>query len=509
MKPSLWQRARKLSQLLFFLLFIFLMFASVEQREAPVLADIFFRLNPLSAAGQWLATRVWEPRLGLAILTILLTVFLGRIWCGWICPMGTMLEWTLFRSARQWSKKIDPKWRMGKFGLLFIILGAALFGNLTLMIMDPLALITRFSTTAFIPALNLGINTTEKLLYRLDFFRPAIEGLEKLWRGNFLPAMQPAFDQGFWIALIFFGILGLNALADRFWCRYLCPLGGLLGILSKFSLFRLIIDKGCTRCRMCSSACKLDAIEQADDGFKIISSECTMCMDCTNRCPHNLIKLRFALQPARSQPFDPGRRQVLQTLTIGAAGALMMRTDTRSREVNPWLLRPPGAQDENDFLSRCLRCSECMKICPTSALQPSLTQAALEGLWTPVMKPRVGYCDYGCHACGQICPSQAIPLLTLEEKRLQVIGKASVDRSRCLPWASNIPCIVCEEMCPLPEKAIFLDEIMVKGPDGEDLTLQRPFVNRDACIGCGICENHCPLESTAAIRVYNSNLPMK
>ncbi|HPH96012.1 MAG TPA: 4Fe-4S binding protein [Anaerolineaceae bacterium] len=509
MKKIVWQKARRISQLFFAGLFVYLLFASVEQREAPALADIFFRLDPLTAISEWLSAKAWEPRAGLAILTILLTVFFGRIWCGWICPMGTLLEWTPLRSAREWSKRIHPGWRGVKYGLLFIILGAALLENLSLLVLDPLALLTRFSTTAFIPGLNLAITSIERLIVRVEVFRPAIEALEKFWRGTLLPTLQPSFDQGFWIALIFMGIIGLNALADRFWCRYLCPLGGLLGLLSRFSIFRLIITKGCTRCRMCSSACKLDAIEQAEDGFKIMSSECTMCLDCINRCPHDLIGLRFALQPARPQPFDPGRRKVLQSAAIGAVGALMLRTDTRNRETHAWLLRPPGAQDENVFLSKCLRCSECMKICPTSALQPSLTQAGLEGLWTPVMKPRVGYCDFGCHACGQICPSQAIPLLSLEEKRTQVIGKASVDRNRCLPWASNTPCIVCEEMCPLPEKAIYLDEISIKGAEGEDLVLQRPYVNRDLCIGCGICEHHCPLESTAAIRVYNRSLPMK
>jgi formate hydrogenlyase subunit 6/NADH:ubiquinone oxidoreductase subunit I len=128
----------------------------------------------------------------------------------------------------------------------------------------------------------------------------------------------------------------------------------------------------------------------------------------------------------------------------------------------------------------------------------------LEGLWTPVIAPRVGYCDYGCNACGQVCPSKAIPLLSLEEKRQAVIGIASVDRNRCLPWASDTPCIVCEEMCPLPEKAIRLEAVTVPDAFGGTLELQRPYVLRDECIGCGICENHCPLEGEAAIRVYGA-----
>jgi formate hydrogenlyase subunit 6/NADH:ubiquinone oxidoreductase subunit I len=123
-------------------------------------------------------------------------------------------------------------------------------------------------------------------------------------------------------------------------------------------------------------------------------------------------------------------------------------------------------------------------------------------VWTPRLAPRIGYCDYGCNACGQVCPSGAIPELTLEQKRQVVIGKASVDRNRCLPWASATPCIVCEEMCPVPEKAIRLEEGSMVNANGEMIALQRPVVFRELCIGCGICENHCPLEGEAAIRVY-------
>jgi len=167
-------------------------------------------------------------------------------------------------------------------------------------------------------------------------------------------------------------------------------------------------------------------------------------------------------------------------------------------------IRPPGVADENSFLNTCLRCSQCMKICPTTALQPALHEAGLAGLWTPLVVPRVGYCDYGCTACGQVCPSGAIPLLKLEEKRKAVIGKASIDKNRCLPWASGVPCIVCEEMCPTPQKSIRLEQAEVVDTNGQVSTVQRPSVLRDVCIGCGICEHQCPLEGVAAIRVYNA-----
>lgn len=142
-----------------------------------------------------------------------------------------------------------------------------------------------------------------------------------------------------------------------------------------------------------------------------------------------------------------------------------------------------------------------MRACPTAALQPALTEAGIEGFWTPVLIPRLGYCDYGCNACGQSCPVEAIPPLPLVRKQEQVIGRAEVDKDRCLPWIEEQECIVCEEVCPLPEKAIELELVEARLPTGETRILQRPVVIHDLCIGCGMCEYKCPAVGEAAIRV--------
>jgi ferredoxin len=250
--------------------------------------------------------------------------------------------------------------------------------------------------------------------------------------------------------------------------------------------------------------CKPGAVDPNPEDYHIMQSECTVCLDCMTSCKPDDIRFRFRLKPAQREEFDLSRRAALGALATGAAGVLLLGTDLRLRQDNPWRIRPPGVTDEDVFLSTCIRCSQCMKICPTTALQPALTEAGLAGIWTPLVVPRVGYCDYGCTACGQVCPSGAIPLLNLEKKRLAVIGKASIDRNRCLPWASGVTCIVCEEMCPTPQKSIRLEEAEVIDSIGQTSTVQRPSVLRDLCIGCGICEHYCPLEGSAAIRVYNA-----
>jgi len=494
---------RKVTQALFFMLYTGLLFAGVEQRAAPPLADIFFRLNPLSALSAMLASRAWIPRLALALLTVALTLLVGRVWCGWICPTGTLLEWINFRRAHKKGTAPSQKLRTIKYFLLLVILVAALFGSLTLLVFDPLALLTRFMTTAVLPTLNEAVTQVEAALYPVQILQPALDWIENTVRGVILPVKPPAFAQNVWIAALFVAILALNGLADRFWCRYLCPLGAFLGLLSKISLLRPVVGQACNHCTRCAIVCRPGAIQANKEVVDIQPSECTVCLDCLASCKKNDMHFRPVLHPALAHEYDVSRREALGALGMGLAGVLLLHTDLRARQPDPQLIRPPGAQDEADFLSTCLRCTQCMKICPTTALQPAGFEAGLEGVWTPMIIPRVGYCDYGCTACGQVCPSGAIPLLALEDKRMTVIGKASINRDRCLPWASNVPCIVCEEMCPTPQKSIRLEEVTVQDAQGEEINLQRPHVLREVCIGCGICENHCPLEVEAAIQVYS------
>lgn len=232
-----------------------------------------------------------------------------------------------------------------------------------------------------------------------------------------------------------------------------------------------------------------------------------MCLDCLVACPE-LGAMSFGpmLKPGPVPAYDPGRRQFLAAAGAGVGAVALLGAGVWRTHESPALLRPPGVTDEGAFLSRCLRCTECMKICPTSGLQPALGEAGLEGLWSPVLRPRLGYCDYGCNACGQICPSAAIPALDLATKRTQVIGIAVIDRDRCLPWAQHTPCIVCQEMCPTPRKAIELDEgrTVTNAHGGRDW-VTRPTVIPELCIGCGICEYKCPVSGPSAIVVQRHN----
>lgn len=189
-----------------------------------------------------------------------------------------------------------------------------------------------------------------------------------------------------------------------------------------------------------------------------------------------------------------------------AVPTLRSGLDSKAR-TRPKLIRPPGSLAEEDFLARCIRCGQCMKICPTNALHPTLLDAGWEGIFTPLLIPTVGYCEYNCILCGHSCPTGAIEPLTLERKigaeeiPAISIGTAFIDRGRCLPWAFDKECIVCEEWCPTSPKAIRLETIEQVLPEGNTISLRRPYVIAELCIGCGACEYACPVEGQRAIYV--------
>lgn len=498
-----WRRVRQVVQGLALALYVYLLFAGLQRRAAFSLADLFFRFDPLAALAAMVASRAWIERLALALGTVALTLVIGRVWCGWLCPLGTLLEWIRFPSAHRLAANPTPRWGAIKNFLLLILLLAAILGNLSLLVFDPLALLTRTMTTAILPGLAYGITAVEKALYSIPFWQPILDPIDGLLRRSVLPAEQPVFDQNLFILALFLIIFALDVLAPRFWCRYLCPLGALLGLVSKVSLFHPFIGTACNRCAQCARVCRLDAIDTRQ-GYAITSSECTICLDCMATCPERGIALRLSRRPDPRREYDPTRRQVLTAMVVSAVGVVALRTGVQAKQPASLLIRPPGVNDEPAFLARCLRCSQCMKVCPTSGLQPALFEAGLEGLWTPRLISRLGYCDYGCNACGQVCPSGAIPALDLPTKRQAILGVAVIDRNRCLPWARGVPCIVCEEMCPTPEKAIRLEKAEMPDGKGEPVAVQRPYVLQDPCIGCGICEHQCPIEGEAAIKVYQA-----
>ena len=501
MNPRLWRRLRQTVQILALLLFVSIFVYTNAQRPQQFWVDLFSRLDPLLMLAATLAGRAFVSGLALAGITLLLTLLFGRVWCGWFCPLGTLLEW--LGPRRSTAKPPPEKWRVLKVLLLFAIAVAALLGNQTLLILDPITILNRTLTAAIWPALRYVVVETEAFLYGFPVLWGPLDAIHGAIVQPLFQEVQPVFTLAVLIALLFVGLVALNWWAERFWCRYLCPLGGLLGLLSKLSLVRREVGDECALCARCTHQCPTATIDPVDN-YRSDPSECIVCFDCLTDCTRQGIGFRWQLpgwRPARRQEYDPNRRHLLAAMGASVAGVALAGVEPITQRQPATMVRPPGAATR-EFDALCIRCGACVRVCPTQGLQVSLFEGGVQNLFTPRLVPRLGYCSFNCNACGQVCPTGAIPPLGLEEKQQTIIGLASVDQNRCLPWAYDIPCIVCEEVCPIADKAIQLEESEVIDGQGEVVILQRPQVIKELCTGCGICEYQCPMGGESAIRVY-------
>jgi len=472
-----WRRLRLLYQLAFLALLLWLLerLAAGDPRTLPY--DILQHADPLTAAGLALAHHAVPAAFGLSLAVVLLTVLGGRIFCGWICPLGTLQELVArWGTPRRLRERLDRnRWRplyRTKYVLLALLAGWAVLGSLQTGLLDPLSLLSRGLAAAVWPL---------------------------------LPVRGPV--PGGWIAGALLAAVVLASLwIPRLFCRAFCPLGALLGLLARFSLFRIRRVEGrCTGCLLCVTNCQ-GADEPLGD-HRV--EECMVCLECIDRCDERALSYGFSPAPS-SVPADPdlSRRRALGALAGGLVLGPVLRVAGGGRTArSATAIRPPGSVPENEFLDRCVKCMLCQQACPTGAIQPALTGVGVEGFWTPVLDMRRGWCEYTCTRCGEVCPTGAIRPLTAAEKIGRDdnppvrIGTAFIDRGRCLPWAMATPCIVCEEMCPTDPKAIWLEEVIDHGMDGNAVRLQRPRVDPARCVGCGICENRCPVGEHAAIRI--------
>ena len=494
---------RRLSQLLVFLVFAFL-FLNTEYKDTDILpyaVNVFLRLDPLVAGAATLAGRAAIALVRPALITVALTVLLGRFFCGWACPMGTVIDFTdatVFRKLRR-KKAVPEQWRRVKYYLLFLLLASAVFTLQLVFLLDPVSIIIRSFTMAVFPAINYAINVFLGPLYQYGHIAKFSEPVYSFLKDHFLAFDQPYYQSAALIGSIFMGILALEYFQKRFWCRNLCPLGAMLGLLGRFGIFkRRVSEPDCIGCGKCRRECRMGAV--GDDFATTNRSDCIECLDCRAICPEDAVSFAGKARP-KGAAVDITKRGLIYSLALGAVAVPVFKTEAYRKKSAPSLIRPPGALPEDEFLTRCTRCGECMRVCIANGLQPSFLEGGLPALWSPVLVPRLGYCEYNCTLCGQVCPTGAVKRLKAHDKHKIKIGLAEFDRNHCLPWKGDSDCIVCEEHCPTPEKAIKLREEKVVTMTGEVKTFKRPYVDEKLCVGCGICENKCPLTDRAGVRV--------
>ena len=560
---------RRISQIFFLVVFLWFCIAATlgaawwQWRGWPI--NWILDLDPLTSLATVLATGTLYATLTWSLVAIVLTLVVGRFFCGFACPLGTINQATgwVARRGLNLAGRVEAnrhrRPQAWKYYLLVALLALAGMGSVQTGIIDPLPLLHRSVNLALLPLADNGLG---------------------------LLSDEPRFYASAWlIGVVFLGLVGLNLVLPRFFCRFICPLGGLFGLLGRFSPWRIgkTADK-CGDCCICEEYCE----GACRPSGTIIIGECVMCMNCLDRCPAG--RVTFAGKPSAAG--EVGLPDLSRRGFIVAGSGLVLASmwgvgglAGAGRDAS--LIRPPGALDEERFLARCIRCGQCMRICPGNIIQPALLEAGVQGLWTPAVNYRIGRsgCQPNCIACGQICPTAAIRPLSLDEKQGAGefadqgpirMGTAFVDRGRCLPWAMDRPCLVCHELCPVSPKAIFTRTAFetirdgqalpakvqgsavepgaaiptgvnlasgdyylrptgqpeaalrrITGLAGAGLTLERPlaadglaaagarvdivvrlsrpFVDAARCIGCGMCEHECPVSGRRAIRVYSEN----
>ncbi len=458
----------------------------------------------------WMAKIQFLPALlalniGVVILLIALTLAVGRIYCSVICPLGVLQDIISWSSGKRKKKKYrftySTEKKLLRYGVLILFIIALIggIGSLTALL-APYSSYGRIAQNLFAPLYGWGNNFLAYLAERADsyaFYRTEV------WLKS-LPT--------FCIALATLIILIILAWRNgRTYCNTICPVGTLLGILSRYSLFRPVIHtEKCNSCTLCSRKCKASCIDSK--AHHIDYSRCVACMDCIDVCKHEAIRFQYRFkktapqQPKetlKGQPADQARRQFL-SVTAGLAAAATLKAQEKKVDGGLALIEdkkiperktrivPPGALSIRHFAQHCTACQLCVSVCPNEVLRPS---SGLLTLMQPEMSYERGYCRPECTRCADVCPAGAIRPISKADKSSTQIGHAVWIKKNCIPLTDGVECGNCARHCPAGAIQ------MVPSDAANPQSLKIPVVNTERCIGCGACENLCPARPFSAIYV--------
>lgn len=459
----------------------------------------------------WLAKIQLLPALlalnvGVVVLLVALTLLFGRVYCSVICPLGVMQD--IFGYFGKKSKKNRYSWSPARnvlrYTLLALAVAAVIAGvGSVLALIAPYSTYGRIAQNLLAPLWQTGNNVLASIAERADSY--AFYSTDVWMRSASTFALAA-------VALVVIGVLAWRN--GRTWCNTICPVGTVLGFLSKYSFFKPVIDTSkCNGCGLCARNCKAACIDSKK--HSIDYSRCVVCMDCLNKCHQGAIsysrrkKNDVKDSPATDKPAastvrtDTSRRAFLATTATALAatalraqeknvdGGLAVITDKKIPERRTPIV-PPGARSLNNMARHCTACQLCVSACPNGVLRPS---TRLETLMQPESSYERGYCRPECTRCSEVCPTGAISLIDKAEKSSVQIGHAVWVKENCLVLTEGVSCGNCARHCP----AGAIQMVPVQ-PDVED-SLRIPVVNTERCIGCGACENLCPSRPFSAIYV--------
>ena len=448
------------------------------------------------------------------IILVVVTLLIGRIYCSIICPLGIFQD-VVSRIAKWRGKKkkryayTSPK-NILRFSILAVTGITAILGlNLILNLLDPYSIYGRIAANVFRPVYIGGNNLIAAVESSFDSYTFYHVGI-----GTFSAF---AFSLSVLMLLL---VIYMAYKHGRLYCNTICPVGAFLGLLSKASLFKVMINTDkCTKCRKCEISCKSSCINSKE--YSVDFSRCVDCFNCTTSCGYNAIGYRFSPLPKTAQKKeaktdtttnayaaytpDMAKRRFIGT-TIGTFASIGLLAQEKIisgvstvsyKKQNP--ISPPGSISFEHFKSKCTACHACVSRCPSQVIKPSTLQYGLDGIMLPRMDYFSSFCNFECTICSEICPTGALQPLAVEEKKALQIGKVVFVKENCVVYAQDMDCGACSEHCPT--KAV--DMVPYKG------TLTIPQVNTAICIGCGGCEFICPVRPMRAIYVEGNPIHVK
>ena len=426
---------------------------------------------------------------------VLLTFVFGRVYCSSICPMGIyqdIVGWLSKRVKRKKRYTYSPAKTILRWTTLLIVLVAFLFGFTFLVgLLDPYGAYGRIATHLFRPVYLAGNNLLESIFTQFNnytFFRVGIYSLS-------------VFST--FIAL--FTLVGVGLLAwrnGRTYCNTLCPVGTVLGFISRYSLFKVQFDnEKCNSCGLCAMKCKASCI----DSKKLIVdySRCINCFNCVEACKRDAMHYKpiwskkASVKEAIIVDVNQSKRRFLtSTFTTGMAATSLLAQTTTGLSLKRELKRqqpiaPPGVQNIDRLLQKCISCHLCVTKCPSHVIKPALFEYGLGGIMQPKLYFDHGFCSYDCTVCGDVCPTGAILPLTKDEKHHTQMGQVNFIIENCIVYYDETSCGACSEHCPTQAVSM----VPYKG------ALTIPHIEPSICVGCGGCEYVCPAVPFKAIYV--------
>lgn len=425
-------------------------------------------------------------------IILLLSLFFGRVYCSFLCPLGMLQDLFIFISRKTGLNKrhsFQPPTSAVQYSLLGIIVVSVIFGSISIVnILDPYSLFGKFSAHLFKPALLFINNIMVSLFEMFDIYILHIRKMHEI------PGSVLIFTIISMCIVFLFSIF-----RGRLYCNMVCPVGAVLGLISRASFFNFSIeDQKCKSCRLCEHVCKAGCIDIKRKN--IDNTRCISCFNCLDVCNESAVKYSFQMpvyRPAYRNDHAQARRIFLLSAAAGIGTVLsayspvgLIWAERASEKDMP--ITPPGSLSIKHFTKTCTSCHLCVSVCPTNVITPAFADYGISGLMQPKMNFRKGHCDFNCNACGIVCPTGAISRLLPDEKKQVQIGTVSLNKEKCIVHVKKKHCGACGEACP----ANAISPVQ-KG------RVLFPKINKDFCIGCGACEHACPTQPKAIFITAN------